>query len=245
MKYTSDFFVRRSTLTADSATRILELLWPALHPDSVLDVGCATGLWLAECKRRGASKILGVDGPWVPKQKLEIAREDFLETDLNRALPSDLGQFDLALCIEVAEHLNPTSGDKVIDFLTAHADAVLFSAAVPGQRGTGHTNEQLQSYWYEKFSSRGFTCFDAVRENVWEEDKVNVIYKQNMLLYVQTGTTAYNEINSTEPHVAQVSSPFELNRIHPELFLERSMKNMPGAMEKAIRKLWGSITRRK
>jgi hypothetical protein len=62
---------------------------------------------------------------------------------------------DLAYCFEVAEHLPPDLGDRLVTFLAASAPIVVFTAAHPGQGGYGHVNEQPPSYWTERFRTAG------------------------------------------------------------------------------------------
>ena len=89
--------------TGSSAVAITDLVLKYLNPTSVVDVGCGTGVFLEEFKKRGADTILGLDGPatravYIPDES------NFVAVDLTR--PVELNQrFDLALCLEVAEHL--------------------------------------------------------------------------------------------------------------------------------------------
>lgn len=218
MTYSTEFFTSRRAKTLASAQPIVEHVWEAIKPKTVLDVGCATGIWLAQAQKQGAQTIRGIDGPWVPRKELEIDEDFFLEHDLSHNNPNDIDCYDLALCIEVAEHLAPDAADRFIDFLTSHADAILFSAAIPGQGGTGHVNEQPQSYWYKKFSDRKFECFDIVRPYFWNDSSINVIYKQNMLLYVRTESAFHNLLLEGEYENSKVTTHFSLDRIHPYLF---------------------------
>ena len=226
--YSESFFLDRSTITLSSTQAVLGLLWDGLQPESVLDVGCGTGTWLAECKRRGATRVLGVDGPWVPSRHLEVGGDEFLAHDLSESMPADLGEFDVALCIEVAEHLPPRRGDELVRLLASRAGVVVFSAAVEGQGGTGHVNEQPQSYWFERFRELGFDALDLVRPGIWDRPDVNVIYRQNLLVYARPGTRLHQESRRGPNAVRPLSSHYELDRIHPELFLLRTERARSG-----------------
>jgi hypothetical protein len=99
--------------------------------------------------------IRGFDGSWVSKELLEIPNDLFTEYDLTT--PIKFGEpYDLAISLEVAEHLPEQSADTFIDSLTGLWDFVLFSAAIPHQGGVNHVNEQWQSYWAATFAERGY-----------------------------------------------------------------------------------------
>ncbi len=75
--------------------------------ESVVDVGCGTGVWLSVLKEMGVKTIQGYDGNWVlGAGALAIPRECFSAVDLNKSIEVDR-RFDLAMSMEVAEHLAP------------------------------------------------------------------------------------------------------------------------------------------
>jgi SAM-dependent methyltransferase len=112
---------------------------------SVVDFGCGSGVWLAAWQRLVVDDVIGVDGEQA-RSSLKISAERFLAADLRK--PIRLGRrFDLAQSLEVAEHLPPQSASVFVETLTTHAPLILFSAAVPGQGGEHHVNEQPPEYW--------------------------------------------------------------------------------------------------
>jgi hypothetical protein len=64
---------------------------------------------------------------------------------------TDIRTFDLAICLEVAEHLPPEAAEGFIDSLTRLAPVVLFSAAITFQVGNQHLNGQWPDYWATLF----------------------------------------------------------------------------------------------
>lgn len=151
---------------------------------SILDVGCGTGAWLSLFSRHGSPDIVGIDG-YDPGESLrQIPPGKFHLVDLNK--PFRLGRrFDLAMSLEVAEHLTPERGVGLVEDLCAASDVVLFSAALPGQGGTMHIHEQWQGYWARLFEARDYELFDVVRPLIWADSRVEWWYAQNVLLFVR------------------------------------------------------------
>ena len=170
------------SLAVRSAQRIVPLVAGALPIASVADFGCGQGAWLHVWEDAGAD-ILGIDGPYVDQTRLLIPAEAFLPADLTASL--DLGRrFDLVQSLEVAEHLPRTCADSFVGTLTNHADAVLFSGAVPGQGGEHHVNEQPLEFWRERFGACGYRAVDLVRPAVRGDAEVQRWYRCNTVLYV-------------------------------------------------------------
>ena len=178
--YDEKFFSTLAEPAAVAAALVLPLVGEIIVPKSVVDVGCGAGDWLHEAKRLFGAEVLGVDGAW--NTAIVESGLRYMHADLEA--PLDLGRrFDLAICLEVAEHLTPDASEQLLDSLTAAADVVIFSAAIPHQPGTNHINCQWQSHWAEGFRRRSFEVFDAFRPAIWDNEDVATWYKQNMLLY--------------------------------------------------------------
>jgi SAM-dependent methyltransferase len=163
---------------------VIPLIIDMLQPQSVLDVGCGIGTWLSVFKEMGVRNILGIDGEYVDKKLLaqNINEDEFIPVDLSRKF--DLNKrFDLVLCLEVAEHLPEICSREFALSLSRHSDQIVFSAAIPGQIGQGHINEQWLGYWVEIFSELGYPVYDIFRPKIWENPKVDWWYRQNMVLF--------------------------------------------------------------
>jgi hypothetical protein len=89
----------------------------------------------------------------------------------------------------VAEHLPPASAPLLVRALTEAAPIVVFSAALPGQGGDGHVNEQLPSYWARLFDDCGYACYSDLRTRIWRNERVEVWYRQNLLCFVAKSST--------------------------------------------------------
>ena len=182
--YNAAFFDSVASYTQESARVIASLVYDLVKPASVLDVGCATGTWLAEWTTAGVPDVLGIDGNYVDRTALKIPAGQF--KPVNLAQTFSLGRtFDLVQTLEVAEHLDHASADGFVDSLTRHGDVILFSAAIPGQGGTHHVNEQWPSYWAAKFARAGYSVYDVIRPRIWDDQRVADFYRQNILLFAR------------------------------------------------------------
>lgn len=197
MPYSHNFYHAMQVGSNSSAGVIVPMVVNLLHPKSVVDVGCGEGLWLAHFLKCGINDVLGIDGEYVQLDRLAIPRDKFLGRDLY----DDWGvtrEFDLACCLEVAEHLNETFADELIRRLVTLAPLCLFSAAIPHQGGTHHVNEQWQDYWAGKFVKHGFRVIDAIRNAVWAHPDVGYVYSQNVILYCNMDACARYELLAFE-----------------------------------------------
>ena len=187
--YDDDFFAYTSGQSGIAAVRVTAIVHSALPVHSVLDVGCAQGVWLAAWRDAGVSDYLGVDGDYVDPRGLRIDPARFLARDL--AEPIDLGRsFDLVQSLEVAEHLPADCAETFVDSLVRHAPIVLFSAATPGQGGEHHVNEQPFEYWREKFRRRGYQPVDCIRPQIGGDRRIAPWYRYNAFLYVRRNAFA-------------------------------------------------------
>ena len=168
-----------------SAARVVPWLVDRYAPRTVLDVGCGLGSWAAVFADLGC-EVLGLDGEEVSDQLLEIPRERFRVVDFEEPVEPP-GRYDLALCLEVAEHLSDSAGQRLVQFLTAASDLILFSAAVPGQGGMNHLNERWPHYWQDLFADRGYEFEDEIRWRFWNDEEVEWWYRQNMFIVRRGG----------------------------------------------------------
>ena len=232
-RYDRAFYERHRSGSGSSAEVVVPLVVEWVRPRSVVDVGCGTGTWLAAFQRRGVEDVLGVDGSPVPSDLLQIPPDRFRVRDLSR--PLDLGRtFDVALCLEVAEHLPASAASTLVASLTALAPVVLFSAAIPHQGGVGHVNEEWPRAWAERFAAAGFAWADPIRPRIWDDPGVEPWYAQNALLFHRAG-----RFPSPAPWEAAGAAPggasaWPLPLVHPHGWLRAKR---PPSVARAFRDL--------
>jgi hypothetical protein len=214
--YQNDFYSTRNLETEISAQKVLTVLFKYFKPTSVVDFGCGVGTWLKVSKDLGIENILGLEGEWLNKNQLVISENSFMYKDLSKPVSLDK-MYDMAISLEVAEHINPDSSNIFVDNLVNASDIVLFSAAIPHQRGTGHVNEQWHDYWIKIFSTKNYDVVDLLRPEIWNLKEVKTWYKQNILLFVNS------EKKNLYPWVEKFKnvSPNMYSIVHPDTFLRQ------------------------
>lgn len=168
--YDQKFFNNTFRLENSSAKAFVAILIEHFAPKSVVDIGCGIGLYLAEFKANDIAS-LGFDGAPAAMAGSLIGDKIKLH-DLCRPLKLNR-RFNLCLCLEVAEHLEPTGGQTLIDTLTNLSKTIIFTAATPGQgpRSIGHINEQPPAYWQKLFEQKHFKLDKKLTEKIKQEMK--------------------------------------------------------------------------
>ena len=82
--YNDSFYAKQCNGSSRSAKAILPVLFKEIGtPSSVLDIGCGVGTWAAAAMDCGVKTVIGIDGSYVPKDRLHIPKELFFDCDLN------------------------------------------------------------------------------------------------------------------------------------------------------------------
>jgi hypothetical protein len=186
MIYDEAFYDMNEREARSSAEIIVPYLLTRYNPKSLLDVGCARGLWSSIAHAAGVP-VFGIDMPDSTPDKLLIPADRYWKIDLESEIRTIRADYDMALCLEVAEHLTTGAGDRLVEWLCQSARVIVWSAAVPFQGGVSHINEQWPSYWHERFLKHGFTADGMPRLALWQRKEIQPYYRQNLMVYQRDG----------------------------------------------------------
>jgi SAM-dependent methyltransferase len=178
---------------------------PRPYTPRVIDVGCGEG-WFASALQAEGCHVTAIDVEAPPETALGV---NVQPVDLEGAYELERNAYDLGVCLEVAEHLTEPAGARLVAELCASCRVIAWSAAIPGQGGSGHLTERWPTYWHEVFKANGYVLADPWRDALWDNPDVEPWYAQNLLLAMR----------ATPGTLATVPAPRCL--AHPTIYLAR------------------------
>lgn len=198
--YTPHFYeIIRDGCRSSADTLVPMLVEMFGEPETVLDVGGGEGWWSRAYEEFGAKTTLLESSD---AETMSVGDRLTWDLDDPRLADRVIDHYDVAVCLEVAEHLhNP---EQLIDFLCKASDTIVFSAAIPGQSGAGHINCKWQSEWAAMFIERGYEVSQALAFHIWENRLIEPWYRQDLLI-----------CTTDKRHVTQ---PKILDIVHPEIW---------------------------
>lgn len=214
--YADEFYGDQIDGSYRSAGRYVETLSRVHKPRAVVDVGCGRGAWLKAFKESGSTRLVGYDGPWNSQDKMIDTSIGFVGIDLNAPPTFAEERFEMALSLEVAEHLEPESASRFVRFMVELSDVVMFGAAYSKQGGTNHINEQPHSYWANLFAEQGYLTYDLFRPILWGDSRIEFWYRQNTFLYVKKNTPLNDVL--AEYGCFPLRNLLFMNCVHPDLY---------------------------
>jgi SAM-dependent methyltransferase len=214
VSYSELFYSQMRGSNMKSAEVIVPIALAYVPAKMMVDVGCGEGLWAGVFAKYGVDSY-GVDGSWVQIDKLQIPHTHFFAKDLEKPFALDKG-FDLAVSLEVAEHLTSGAADSFVRSIVAMAPVILFSAAIPLQGGSRHINEQWPRYWTDIFKKYGYIPVDCIRRKVWDDERVSFFYAQNIVFFVKESTLSQYPKLKAEVEAGNGSIPAF---VHPYMYL--------------------------
>lgn len=185
MTYSKSYYRPAHAIKLITLEYIVPRITLLLHPESVCDLGCGDAMTLRSFAKHGVKLVQGFDASIMDKADYFI-NPKYLSLGVDFSDPnfSISERYDLAISLEVAEHLEEKCSEKFVDLCTSASDCVLFSAALPGQLSATHINNQPGYYWRGKFDARGYVEIDFIRPEIAFKGELYWPYRQNMTLFV-------------------------------------------------------------
>ena len=231
---------KRAGEAASAAAALPLLLEVVPGVRSLVQVGFGGGEWLAEARRLGVPEVHGIDGPWATLDGLVVAPDEVTIVDTRQRFDAGGRTFDLAVCVEYAEHLPDARAASFVADLTKLAPVLAFSAAIPGQGGLGHVNEQWPAYWQAHFAAVGYRLVDAVRRRLWTAPGGPAYLAQNLFLAVS------EQRLSDYPRLAELAARDDsveaLSLVHPAIY-EQKLRRLARPAAPGVRPAARSLLR--
>ena len=183
-RYSWKWFTRRKKLDWRGPI-IANALVEVWSPESVYDVGCGNGVYVQYLLNQSVN-AWGIEPTQECLSSLSMPVDRLLHLDLRFPWLVEGEKVDLAVCLEVAEHIDEPFADTFVDNLSAVSDQLVFSAAPPGGKGHHHVNCQLPEYWKQKFLARGY-IHDEVHERLWLEALAPWKHRKEINAYRRNG----------------------------------------------------------
>lgn len=154
--YNNDFFDNQvqTDILKDTPKIFVDYIINKFKPDSVVDFGCGTGIYLKEFENRSI-EVFGIDGSPAALNNFRLDKSKISIQDITKKIILNR-KYSCAICIEVAEHIPKKMSATLVNNLASSSDLVILSAAPKGQGGIGHINEQKKEFWIELFNLEKF-----------------------------------------------------------------------------------------
>lgn len=213
-----------------------QIIYDKYEPQSIVDVGCGNGALLEEILLLDNDiKCQGYDySPYIDYRshgnlaitKLNLENmDDVLQLiKFNNSLSKK--QFDLGICLEVAEHLDILYSSLLIDFLCSLSDTIIFSAALPMKyaKNNNHVNLQWPEYWQKLFWAHGFIGMISIR-NKFLQNNVADAYCETILTFIHSPTlTQYFEFEPIRETIHRRHYAIMNNRMLKDYLVHRYRK---------------------
>ena len=182
--YDDKFFDKNLEWNTPIAAKLAGVLLDCFHPRSVVDLGCGNAEFLNEFQKKGII-VQGYEGSRSAIGKASIDKQHIKLFDLRNKI-EEKEKYDLALCLEVAEHIENKFSQRLVENLTSLSDKVVFTAATPGQGGHFHINEQPREFWVNIFKQRNYGYDAQTTEKVKNDmKKAGVLswYCDNLMVF--------------------------------------------------------------
>jgi SAM-dependent methyltransferase len=147
------YYHRCAVIAADPVMRTFQNVFPTAS--RYLDVGAGSGAYAAGALDRGRHAV-ACEHSRIGRALARLQGVEARPFDLLEEPPAHIDEpFDLTYRFEVAEHVDASLGDRLVEFIASQAPVAIFTAATPEQGGIGHVNPEPQRYWIDRFERAG------------------------------------------------------------------------------------------
>lgn len=151
-------------------------------PESVIDYGCGIGSFIQGLKECNVN----VKGYEISKAAKPFIDSSIIEDIEFKNILNVKDYADISLCLEVAEHIDPDNSDRLVKMLCGNTkDYIIFTAAPPGQGGTGHINCQSKKYWIDLFKKYSWVLDIEAIEHLISKVKIADYYINNLMIFTK------------------------------------------------------------
>jgi hypothetical protein len=119
------------------AERIALYVKEIIKPKNFIDFGSSTGIYVNEIQKI-IPTINAIGYEFSEDACAKAVCKNIINFDLTKSLDIEKKENTLGLCLEVLEHIDDKYWKEVLSNITKLSDIIIFSAAHPGQGGTGH-----------------------------------------------------------------------------------------------------------
>jgi len=171
--YDKNYYGSRMDFKEKVYPEISKALTTILNPCNVVDVGCGNGV----LSKGFSCKYMGIEGSKegvgaTEARGLRVFWFDLREELLFETLTGNKN--DLAVSIEVAEHLEPEYADIFVGNLCELSNTIVLTASNVNDGGKYHFNPQPKSYWIEKFTAKGYKYKEDLTTEITSIMKSNI-----------------------------------------------------------------------
>jgi hypothetical protein len=209
--YSLEFYDSVSLRAEATAGIVGQVVSNFFVPESLVDIGSGLGIWskvfLDVFPNMNSATAIDLDRHESGiLDELELNPNfSFVQKDLEslEGLPGDC--YDLAICVEVLEHVTHDAAQKIFDEFSSKCSFVVFGAAMKGQGGTHHINERSFEFWTNEMLRRGMVPLDVMRPQLNIKKEVPGYYKYNIILWWNPGLRRTLELR---PNFSRLFSAF-------------------------------------
>jgi 2-polyprenyl-3-methyl-5-hydroxy-6-metoxy-1,4-benzoquinol methylase len=187
--YNDRYFKWHKDHTREYAIKTMNWYIDKYKPNSVIDYGCGIGAYLESALSKGITKLKGFDigGDYVKKYTDKSVAPYIEYLDCTKPIETD--KYECSISLETGEHIETQYSEQFVKNIvesTSDNGIILYSAAQPGQGGTGHINCQTREYWIEIFSRYNFKYDEELTKFItsnWEKLKAPDYIIKNLIVF--------------------------------------------------------------